>query len=82
MFWGVNGIDQQLLDMDSSVPSGFSLGKCFIFPWLGLFVTTAALESPSSFAEATADVSGEGGGSSHCELLLSSPKLPALASRL
>jgi hypothetical protein len=37
MFEGVNGIVQQRLDMDSRMPNEAALGKCFIFPWIGLF---------------------------------------------
>jgi hypothetical protein len=37
MFWCVNGVDPQRLDMDSRMPNEAALGKCFIFPWIGLF---------------------------------------------
>ncbi|CAA6693481.1 Unannotated [Lentimonas sp. CC19] len=38
IFGGVTGVDQLRLDMDSSVPRESALGKCFIFPWIGLFL--------------------------------------------
>jgi hypothetical protein len=69
MFWGVNGIVQQRLDMDSIMPNEAALGKCLLFHTLhSIFLTTAALapkgiiKSPSVFAKATPRRVGRGRG--------------------